>query len=126
MDHLQRNSVGRPTVRSMIVALAAIVAFHSGAAPAAHAQSSSSGPPELEAVRRDVHALLDQRRPLADGRARESLITYVEDRLGHDRRYAISCLHTMRELDWAPQLSLDQGLAAAAEWTLAHPDFWAT
>jgi dTDP-glucose 4,6-dehydratase len=40
-------------------------------------------------VVKTICALLDARRPLADGRARESLITFVKDRPGHDRRYAI-------------------------------------
>ncbi len=65
-----------------------------------------------------ICALLDQRRPLADGRARESLITYVKDRPGHDRRYAIDASKLKRELGWAPTLGFEQGIAQTVDWYL--------
>lgn len=62
--------------------------------------------------------LLDQRRPLADGRKRESLITYVKDRPGHDRRYAIDASKLQGELGWAPTVTFEQGMARTVDWYL--------
>lgn len=64
--------------------------------------------------------LLDERRPLADGRARESLITFVADRPGHDRRYAIDASKLHSELGWNPTVTFEQGMAQTVDWYLAH------
>jgi len=69
-------------------------------------------------VVKTICALLDQRRPLADGRRRESLITYVKDRPGHDRRYAIDSGKLQRELGWAPQETFESGIARTVDWYL--------
>ena len=69
-------------------------------------------------VVRTICALLDARRPLADGRARESLITYVRDRPGHDRRYAIDASKLQSELGWTPSLTFEEGLARTVDWYL--------
>ncbi|MBN8211656.1 MAG: dTDP-glucose 4,6-dehydratase [Xanthomonadales bacterium] len=69
-------------------------------------------------VVKTICALLDQRRPLADGRARESLIAYVKDRPGHDRRYAIDASKLQRELGWMPSMSFEQGIARTVDWYL--------
>ena len=71
-------------------------------------------------VVKTICALLDQRRPLADGRARESLITYVKDRPGHDRRYAIDSSKLQRELGWKPSQTFESGIAATLDWYLDH------
>jgi len=65
-------------------------------------------------------ALLDARRPLADGRARASLITYVRDRPGHDRRYAIDASKLQGELGWTPTVTFEQGMAQTVDWYLDH------
>jgi dTDP-glucose 4,6-dehydratase len=65
-----------------------------------------------------ICALLDQHRPLADGRKRESLITYVKDRPGHDRRYAIDASKLQNELGWAPTVTFEQGIARTVDWYL--------
>ncbi|TCT22457.1 dTDP-glucose 4,6-dehydratase [Thermomonas haemolytica] len=70
-----------------------------------------------------ICALLDARRPRADGRPRESQITFVQDRPGHDRRYAIDAGKLRRELGWAPARSFEQGLAETVDWYLAHQDW---
>jgi len=64
--------------------------------------------------------LLDERHPLADGRARESLITFVADRPGHDRRYAIDADKLKGELGWAPSVTFEEGMARTVDWYLAH------
>ncbi len=69
-------------------------------------------------VVKTICALLDQRRALADGRARESLITYVKDRPGHDRRYAIDASKLQGELGWAPSMTFEQGIARTVDWYL--------
>ena len=64
--------------------------------------------------------LLDQRLPLADGRARESLITFVADRPGHDRRYAIDASKLKGELAWAPTVTFEEGIAITVDWYLEN------
>jgi dTDP-glucose 4,6-dehydratase len=71
----------------------------------------------IEVVRTICH-LLDARRPLADGRRRESLITFVADRPGHDRRYAIDASKIERELGWAPTMTFEQGIERTVDWYL--------
>ncbi len=74
-------------------------------------------------VVRTICALLDERRPLADGRRRESLITYVKDRPGHDRRYAIDAGKLQGELGWKPSESFESGIARTVDWYLHHQDW---
>jgi len=54
----------------------------------------------------------------------ESLIHYVKDRPGHDRRYAIDGAKIERELGWTPARRLDEGLAATIAWYRANPAWW--
>src|SRR5581483_1950344 len=73
-----------------------------------------------------VHAVcdaLDELRPLA-GRSRRALISFVPDRPGHDRRYAIDCGKVSGELGWAPQHSFERGLRATVTWYLANEAWW--
>jgi dTDP-glucose 4,6-dehydratase len=51
----------------------------------------------------------------------ESLITYVQDRPGHDRRYAIDAGKARRELAWEPAVTFEQGIAATVEWYQGNP-----
>jgi dTDP-glucose 4,6-dehydratase len=46
----------------------------------------------------------------------DTLIRYVQDRPGHDRRYAIDCSKIERELGWSPQVKFDQGISDAIDW----------
>ena len=70
-----------------------------------------------------ICALLDQRRPRADGKPRDSQITYVKDRPGHDRRYAIDATKLKSELGWAPAHSFEQGIAETVDWYLDNQDW---
>ncbi len=83
------------------------------------------GDAERENIRvvKTICALLDERRPLADGRRRESLIAYVKDRPGHDRRYAIDAGKLERELGWTQSESFESGIARTVDWYLAHQDW---
>ena len=74
-------------------------------------------------VVRTICALLDARRPRADGKPRAEQITYVADRPGHDRRYAIDASKLKSELGWAPAHSFEQGIADTVDWYLGHQDW---
>lgn len=75
----------------------------------------------LEIVRM-ICALLDARRP--SSAPNETLITFVDDRPGHDRRYAIDPSRIRDELGWQPSVTLEQGLARTVDWYLANEDWW--
>ena len=53
----------------------------------------------------------------------ESLIAYVKDRPGHDRRYSIDASKIMRELDWKPSVTFEQGLSETIYWYLTHEEW---
>ena len=54
----------------------------------------------------------------------EDLITFVKDRPGHDRRYAIDPTKIHNELGWLPQTKFEDGIAKTIEWYLANEDWW--
>lgn len=54
----------------------------------------------------------------------ESLITYVPDRKGHDRRYAIDPTKIHKELGWLPETRLPKGIKKTIHWYLEHQDWW--
>jgi dTDP-glucose 4,6-dehydratase len=65
-------------------------------------------------------ALLDAKSPRPDGASYSAQITYVADRPGHDRRYAIDCSKLQSELGWAPLESFETGLAKTVDWYLKN------
>ena len=75
----------------------------------------------LEIVDR-ICAALDELRPQDAPHAR--LKTFVPDRPGHDRRYAIDATKIRRELGWAPRYSFDAGLRETIQWYIDHRDWW--
>jgi dTDP-glucose 4,6-dehydratase len=70
-----------------------------------------------------ICALLDHERPLRDGSRRETLIEFVKDRPGHDRRYAIDASKLQRELGWRPSVDFETGIARTVSWYLANQDW---
>ena len=74
-------------------------------------------------VVRTICKLLDERAPLSDGRAHETLIEFVKDRPGHDRRYAIDSSKLQRELGWQPAESFETGIARTVDWYLENQDW---
>jgi dTDP-glucose 4,6-dehydratase len=68
-------------------------------------------------------AVLDELKPKVDGTKYESQITYVKDRPGHDRRYAIDPTKLKKELQWRPQESFETGIRKTVEWYLANQDW---
>jgi dTDP-glucose 4,6-dehydratase len=55
----------------------------------------------------------------------ENLLSYVKDRPGHDRRYALKCEKMERELGWKPEISLDEGLRQTIDWYKTNADWMA-
>jgi dTDP-glucose 4,6-dehydratase len=53
----------------------------------------------------------------------ESLIQFVKDRPGHDRRYSVDCSKICREWNWAPQVDFSTGIAATIDWYRKHQDW---
>jgi dTDP-glucose 4,6-dehydratase len=73
----------------------------------------------LEVVK-SVCTLLDELAPHSPYKPHESLITFVEDRPGHDRRYAIDATKIERELGWAPVESFQSGMEKTVRWYLEN------
>ena len=73
----------------------------------------------IEIVRTICH-LLDELHPRADGRSYLQQITYVQDRPGHDRRYAIDASKIERELGWKPTETFETGIRKTVQWYLMH------
>jgi dTDP-glucose 4,6-dehydratase len=67
--------------------------------------------------------LLDELRPKADGTSYQSQITYVTDRPGHDRRYAVDASKIERELGWRPLETFETGIRKTVAWYLANADW---
>jgi len=78
--------------------------------------------PNIEIVN-TVCALLDELRPTADGKPYKEQITYVTDRPGHDRRYAIDARKLEAELGWKPAETFDTGIRKTVEWYLANSEW---
>lgn len=69
-------------------------------------------------VVKTICGLLDEFRPLPRGRLHSDLITFVKDRPGHDRRYAIDARRIERELGWRPAETFETGIRKTVQWYL--------
>ena len=69
-------------------------------------------------------AILDERRPRADGTSYAEQMTEVADRPGHDKRYAIDASRIGDELGWTPAETFETGIAKTIDWYLANEDWW--
>ena len=78
--------------------------------------------PNIEIVQ-TICQLLDEMRPKADGGTYASQITYVTDRPGHDRRYAIDARKLEAELGWKSAETFETGIRKTVEWYLANPEW---
>lgn len=78
--------------------------------------------PNLDVVH-TICAILDELRPKADGGTYSDQITFVKDRPGHDRRYAIDARKLERELGWKPQETFETGIRKTIEWYLDNQDW---
>jgi dTDP-glucose 4,6-dehydratase len=75
-------------------------------------------------VVRAICTTLDTLKPRTDGESYASQITFVADRPGHDRRYAIDASKIRRALGWEPRQSFEEGIAATVRWYLDNRDWW--
>ena len=78
--------------------------------------------PNIEIVN-TVCALLDELRPRTDGQPYASQISYVKDRPGHDRRYAIDARKLENELGWKPAETFETGIKKTVQWYLDNPEW---
>lgn len=69
-------------------------------------------------------AILDAKRPRADGASYQDQITFVTDRPGHDARYAIDPSRIRDELGWRPSVTVEEGLEKTVEWYLDNEAWW--
>ena len=72
-----------------------------------------------------ICALLDERRPRADGTSYSTQITHVKDRPGHDRRYAIDARKIEQQLGWRPAETFETGIRKTVDWYLENAE-WVT
>ncbi len=68
-------------------------------------------------------AILDELQPRPDGQPYATQITFVQDRPGHDRRYAIDARKLEKELGWKPQETFETGIRKTVQWYLDHQDW---
>lgn len=78
--------------------------------------------PNIEIVL-SVCALLDELSPRSDGKLYEEQISFVTDRPGHDRRYAIDARKIERELSWKPAETFESGIRKTVQWYLDNPEW---
>lgn len=71
-----------------------------------------------------ICAILDKKQPRTNGKSYADLITFVTDRPGHDRRYAIDASKIERELGWKPQETFETGLEKTIQWYLDNGWWW--
>jgi dTDP-glucose 4,6-dehydratase len=77
----------------------------------------------LEVVR-SLCAILDELRPRQIGRSYADQITFVADRPGHDKRYAIDASRIRDELGWTPSETFETGIRKTVEWYLGNEAWW--
>lgn len=98
------------------------LALHKGAEGETYAVGGGNQPANLEIVQ-TICDLLDELRPDTSLSPRRDLITFVKDRPGHDRRYAMNIQKINRELGWSPRYALADGLRQTVTWYLDHPEW---
>ncbi|MBP7563961.1 MAG: GDP-mannose 4,6-dehydratase, partial [Candidatus Cloacimonetes bacterium] len=81
------------------------------------------GENEWENIRlvHEMCKIMDERFP--ENAPHDQLITYVKDRPGHDRRYAINCDKIKNELGWTQSLDFSEGLRKTVDWYLSHQEW---
>ena len=70
-----------------------------------------------------ICSIVDRLKPELSHRPCASLIEFVDDRLGHDRRYAIDASKIKEELNWEPSVTFDEGIERTVRWYLENPEW---
>ena len=78
--------------------------------------------PNIEVVK-TLCRMLDAKKPRADGKPYADQITFVEDRLGHDQRYAIDATKIASQLGWKPIETFESGIEKTVNWYLENQDW---
>jgi dTDP-glucose 4,6-dehydratase len=78
--------------------------------------------PNIDVVR-TLCRMLDAKKPRADGKSYADQIAFVEDRPGHDQRYAIDATKLANELGWKPQETFETGIEKTVNWYLTNQDW---
>ena len=78
--------------------------------------------PNIEVVK-TLCRMLDAKKPRVDGKSYIDQITFVEDRLGHDQRYAIDATKIANDLGWKPKETFESGIEKTVNWYLEHQDW---
>jgi len=97
--------------------------FEKGVAGRTYNIGSNSEQPNIDVVR-TICAILDRLRPKADGLSYAEQISFVEDRPGHDARYAIDAGRIRRELGWRPLETFESGIEKTVAWYLDNEAWW--
>jgi dTDP-glucose 4,6-dehydratase len=98
--------------------------IHSGKVGETYNVGGNNQPPNIEIVR-TICRTLNENLPNSPNKPHESLIEFVADRPGHDRRYAMDISKIGSDLGWEPREWLESGLRKTIEWYLNHED-WVT
>jgi dTDP-glucose 4,6-dehydratase len=96
------------------------VVLHKGVAGEVYNVGANNEQSNIGIVKLIIRILSDLR---PDLKVSEDLISYVEDRKGHDRRYAIDSTKIQKELNWKPSIPFERGLKDTIDWYLDHPDW---
>ena len=71
-----------------------------------------------------ICTVLDEVHPRANGATYKQLIEFVEDRVGHDKRYAIDAKKIKQQLGWQPRETFASGIRKTVQWYLENPEWW--
>jgi dTDP-glucose 4,6-dehydratase len=99
------------------------VVIHNGQSGQTYNVGGNNEVKNLDLVMR-LCELMDELAPELPVRPSKTLITFVRDRPGHDRRYAIDATKIKTELNWTPSETLETGLRKTVQWYLTHRDWW--
>lgn len=75
-------------------------------------------------VVKEICRILDELSPRTDGASYREQITFVDDRPGHDQRYAVDPTRIEHDLGWHPSASFEEGLSRTVRWYLQNEDWW--
>ena len=132
----------RKPMRALLASMAAVLMSTTGAFAQTSSRVSSGSPPgntpqnhqNEPAVALDANSpntlvagsndFVDEQAPLKNGTRRRTLIAFVQDRPGHDLRYAIDATKIRAKLGWRPHESFASGLSKTVQWYLRNGDWW--